>query len=279
MRNLIAFLKRFQVFLVFAGLQVIALSLYFTFFTFPRSQYFTTASSAAGTVLSWRNDLTKHLSLSRTNKKLQESNKDLLEKIPRNFVQIQKHLYTINDTLYKQKYEYMAGAVISSTVDKTNNYFTIDIGSRQGVKPGMGVVSDNGVVGVIHNCSAHFSVIKTVLTDDINIDVTIKPIDLNGLLKWDHKDAIYGNLTGISNDQKIKKWSKVYTRGSSGIYPAGVLIGRVTTLKPVEGEAFWDVKILFSENYRALQTVYVVRNLMLEEQKELEKQIPAPVVK
>ena len=279
MRNLIAFLKRFQVFLVFAGLQVIALSLYFTFFTFPRSQYFTTASSAAGTVLSWRNDLTKHLSLSRTNKKLQESNKDLLEKIPRNFVQIQKHLYTINDTLYKQKYEYMAGAVISSTVDKTNNYFTIDIGSRQGVKPGMGVVSDNGVVGVIHNCSAHFSVIKTVLTDDINIDVTIKPIDLNGLLKWDHKDAIYGNLTGISNDQKIKKWSKVYTRGSSGIYPAGVLIGRVTTLKPVEGEAFWDVKILFSENYRALQTVYVVRNLMLEEQKELEKQIPVPVVK
>ncbi len=279
MRNLTAFLKRFQVFLVFAGLQVIALSLYFSFFAFPRSQYFTTASNVAGTVLSWRNDVTKQLTLSKTNKKLQKSNKQLLEQVPRNFVKIQRHLYSIDDTLYKQKYEYIEGSVISSTVDKTNNYFTIDIGTRQGVKPGMGVISDNGVVGVIHNCSAHFSVIKTVLTDDINIDITIKPIGLNGLLKWDHRDARYGNLTGISNDQKIKKWSKVYTRGSSGIYPSGILIGKVATLKPVEGEAFWDVRILFTEDYRSLQSVYVVRNLMLEEQKELESQIPVPAIK
>ncbi len=279
MRNLIAFLKRFQIFLVFAGLQIVALSLYFTFFSFPRSQYLTTASGITGSIMSVRNDITKQFNLGKTNYTLQQKNVELMGKMPSSFIKIQKNVYKIDDTLYQQQYEYIAGTVINSTVDKVNNYFTINIGSKQGVEPGMGVISDKGVVGVIHNTSAHFSVIKTVLTENINIDVTIQPIGEFGLLKWDHKDARHGTVTGISNDLKIKKWSKVYTKGGSGIYPRGLLVGRVEKSEAVEGEAFWHVKVLFSEDYRSLQKVYVVRNLLQTEQKELEALIPKDKVK
>lgn len=278
MRNLIAFLKRFQIFLIFAALQVIALSLYFTFFAFPRSQYLTTASHVAGTVLKVRNDVTKHLNLSETNKSLHRKNKELMERMPETFIRMDNKVVKIDDTVYHQQYEYIMGTVINSTVDKANNYFTINIGSANGVKPGMGVFSDNGVVGVIHNTSEHFSVIKSVLTDNINIDVMIEPIGLFGLLKWDHSDARHGTIAGISNDLRIKKWSKVYTRGGSGIYPRGILVGRVQNLKAVEGEAFWDVEVLFSEDYRSLQKVYVVKNLLKVEQQKLEESIPEEVV-
>lgn len=274
MRNLIAFLKRFQLFLVFAGLQIIALSLYFTFFSFPRSQYLTTASGITGSIMTVRNDITKQLNLSKTNRTLHQKNVELMKQLPSSFTKIGKNIYKIDDTIYHQQYEYIAGTVINSTVDKANNYFTINIGSEQGVEPGMGVFSDKGIVGVIHNVSAHFSVIKSVLTDNINIDVTIQPIGLFGLLKWDHKDARHGTIAGISNDLKIKKWSKVYTKGGSGIYPRGILVGRVEKLEAVEGEAFWDVKVLFSEDYRSLQKVYVVKNLLQKEQKDLEALIP-----
>lgn len=278
MRNLIAFLKRFQIFLIFAALQVIALSLYFTFFAFPRSQYLKTASNVAGTVLKVRNDVTKHLNLSETNKSLHRKNKELMERMPETFIRMDNKVVKIDDTVYHQQYEYIMGTVINSTVDKANNYFTINIGSANGVKPGMGVFSDNGVVGVIHNTSEHFSVIKSVLTDNINIDVMIEPIGLFGLLKWDHSDARHGTIAGISNDLRIKKWSKVYTRGGSGIYPRGILVGRVQNLKAVEGEAFWDVEVLFSEDYRSLQKVYVVKNLLKVEQQKLEESIPEEVV-
>jgi len=274
MRNLIAFLKRFQIFLVFAGLQVIALSLYISFFSFPRSQYLTSASQISGTIYSWRNDITKQLDLSRTNDSLQRKIVELLEKQPDSFMRIDRTQVKINDTIFHQQYEYIPGTVINSTVDKPNNYFTIDIGKLQGVKPGMGVISDDGVVGVIHNVSDHYAVIKTVLTENINIDVIIQPIGLFGLLKWGQNDARHGIITGISNDLKIKKWSKVYTKGGSGIYPRGILLGRVEKLESVEGEAFWDVKVKFSEDYRSLQKVYVVRNLLLEEQQSLEGSIP-----
>ncbi|MCO5258733.1 MAG: rod shape-determining protein MreC [Crocinitomicaceae bacterium] len=274
MRNLFAFLKRFQIFLVFAILQVIALSLYFSYFFYPRSQYLTTASGAVAKVLEIKNSVTEHLNLKNTNTELQKRNQELLEKIPESFIRIDNYTVKINDTLNKQKFEYIPAEIINSTVEKRNNYFTINIGKVNGVERGLGVISDNGVVGVVHRCSDHYSVVKSVLTENINISVVIDKVGLFGLLKWDGADPRRGSVTGISNDIKIKKWSRVVTREGTGLFPKGIMVGKVEKLKEVEGEAFWDVSILFSEDYRKLQKVYVVKNIFSEEQNSLEALIP-----
>jgi rod shape-determining protein MreC len=274
MRNLIAFLRRFQIFLVFAILQVIALSLYFSFFYYPRSQYLTTASTINAKVWEARNAVTKQLKLNHTNTELQKSNALLMEKLPQSFIKIDQDLVKIDDTLFRQKYDYIRAEVINSTVEKRNNYFTINVGTKHGVERGLGVISDNGVVGVIHRSSEHYSIVKSVLSENINISVVIENMGLYGLLKWDGIDARRGSIAGISNDLQIKKWSRVVTREGTGIFPKGIMVGKVETLKNVEGEAFWDVSILFSEDYRKLQRVYVVKNLMAEEQQKLESLIP-----
>jgi rod shape-determining protein MreC len=274
MRKLIAFFQRFRVFLFFALLQIISLSVYITFLAFPRFQYLTTANSVTGQIYSWENDLTKHFNLSAENTKLQEENIALRAQLPKSLMKLSNNTVKIKDSLYKQQYEYIAGEVINSTVSNRNNYFTINIGEKHGVKRLMGVFSANGVVGVIHSTSSHFSVVKSVLTKDINIDVTIEPIGLFGLLKWDGKHPARGNIAGISNDLKIPRGSKVLTRGGSGIFPKGLLVGTVDAVYAIEGEAVWDVVINFSEEYRSLQRIYVVRNLMLEEQQKIEEGIP-----
>lgn len=274
MRNLIAFFRRFRVFLVFVILQVAALSTYFSFLQFPRSQYLTSASKISGTILSTRNDITKHFNLSKNNDALQKENISLRERLPQSYQKMQNGRVKINDTLYHQQYEYIPAEVINSTVGRRNNYFTLNIGSGQGVERGDGVFSDKGIVGVVHATSEHFSVVKSALTEDFNIDVMIEPIGLFGLLKWDGRDVRYGSITGISNDLKVKKWSKVVTRGSSGIFPRGLMVGHVQRIKSVEGKPLWDVMIRYSEDYRTIQRVYVIKNLFQEEQKEIENRIP-----
>ncbi len=274
MRNLIAFFRRFRVFLIFILLQVFALSTYFSFLNFPRSQYLTSASQVSGTILKARNDITKHFSLSKNNQALQRENIKLRERLPESMQRLQNGTILIDDTLFHQQYTYIPATLINSTLTKRNNYFTLNIGRLQGIKRGMGVFSDNGVVGIIHNVSDHFSVVKSVLTENINIDVMIEPIGLFGLLKWDGRDPRRGSITGISNDLKIKKWSKVVTRGGSGIFPRGIMVGRIGKLKAVEGKPLWDVEIRFTEDYRTLQRVYIIKNLLQEEQEELEDAIP-----
>ena len=141
----------------------------------------------------------------------------------------------------------------------------------------MGVFSNKGVVGVVHNTSEHYAVVKSVLTQNINIDVLILPIGLYGFLKWNGKDPRRGSITGITNDINIKKGSKVVTRGGSGVFPKGLLIGYVEQLLPVEGKPLWEVVIRFSEDYRRLDRVYVIKNLFIKEQSDLEKTIPNDV--
>ena len=274
MRNFLAFIRRFQVLLIFALLQGVALTLYFSFMQFPRSQYLTTASSVTGSLMEVRNDLTKHFELSKSNDSLQSENIRLMENAnAMSFISLDNGLVKINDTLHHQQYEYIPATVINSTYDKVNNYFTLNIGEAQGIEAGMGVFSGIGVVGVIHNTSEHYSVVKSVLTEAINIDIMLEKTGQFGLLKWNNRDARRGTMWGVSNDLDVKKWASVVTRGGGGIFPRGIPVGNVQSTEVVEGESLWDVTILFSEDYRSLQRVYVVKNLLKQEQEDLESHI------
>jgi rod shape-determining protein MreC len=276
MRNLIAFLQRFQIFLVFAVLQILALSWYVTYLSFPRNQFLTTNNNIAIQILEWEHDLTKHFNLSKNNTQLQWENTYWRKRQPQFMYQMSRSKVKINDTIFEQQYTYIPAEVINSSVDRRNNYFTLNVGSAQGIKRGMGVFCHEGVVGVIHYASKHYSLVKTVLTKNINIDVNIhtKKSDLPGFIKWDGQNARYGTITGINNDLRIKKWSNVVTRGGSGIFPKGIPVGKVSHTEPIEGQALWKVDILFAADYRSLQRVYVIKNLHLAEQTALEARIP-----
>lgn len=278
MRNFLAFIRRFQVLLFFALLQGIALTIYFTFSVFPRSQYLTTASSISGSVLSVRNNLTKHFSLDASNQKLQAENGQLRERLGESQLAIDQ-TWGLDSSKAKsdstiQQFEYIGGMVINSTFNRVNNYFTLNIGKLQGVEAGMGVISDKGVVGVVHNSSEHFSVVKSCLTSDINMDIMIEYSGEPGFLKWNGKNARKGSMTGVSNDKEVKPWSKVVTRGGAKMFPRGIPVGKVAKTVVVEGQPLWDITILYTENFRSVQYVYVVKNILLTEQNELESQIP-----
>lgn len=274
MRNLIAFFQRFRIFLVFALLQVVALSMYFTYSDFPRIQMLTTAGTINAQILTIRNDVTKHFNLEETNKQLEWENKRLREKLKNSLYKENKGLITVDDTLFRQNYSYIPATVINSTFDKRDNYMTIDIGKNHGIKRGDGVFSSRGVVGIVHLVSDNYAVVKTVLSKNINIDVMIEKGGSFGLLKWNGLDAKRGSISGISNDMRIKKWSKVVTRGGSGIFPRGILVGRVEKKGYIEGKPLWDITVRFSEDFRSIQHVYVVKNLMQEEFDTLQQQIP-----
>lgn len=68
----------------------------------------------------------------------------------------------------------MPAEVINSTSTKRDNYFTINKGRLTGIKEGMGVMSGEGIVGFVFDVSEHFSIVKTVLSDNINIPVKLK---------------------------------------------------------------------------------------------------------
>lgn len=237
----------------------------------------TTTTSFSGTLFEWQHEMTQYFNLRQNNDDLQRENSRLRSETIQSLIRMEHGIVKVDDTLHKVQYDYIPAKVINSTYTKRNNYFTIDIGTDQGIKRNMGVFSSDGVVGVIHYANEQYSIVKSCLTEKINIAVMIESSGEHGFLSWKGKDPRRGTLTGITNDSEVKKWSKVITRGSAGIFPEGIPVGKVEKSEVIEGKPLWDLTILFSENYRTVQRVYVVRNLLQEEQDEAESHIPPDV--
>lgn len=221
-----------------------------------------------------RNAVTKHFQLEGDNRTLQKANIQLRKQLPQSYLKIDKEHVKIDDSLYRQQYEFIPAVVIQSTHDKRNNFFTLNVGRKHGVKRSQGVISDKGVVGIVHGVSDYFCIVKSCLSENINIDIMVKKTGQFGLLKWNGKNPNKGTMWGVSNDLNVNRWAEVVTRGGSGMFPIGIPVGKIAKAEPVEGKPLWDLTILFSEDYKRTRSVYVINNLLMEEQERLENQIP-----
>mgnify|MGYP002633364206 FL=1 len=273
MRNLIAFFQRFRVFLVFLVLQIIALGSFFSWMSYPRTKFFNTSSVITGGILSWKHEVTKYLTLSDANERLQKDIIALRKEMPESYINIDTKTSLINDTLYEQAFRYIPATVINSSQQHKNNYFTIDAGRLKGISPKMGVVSSDGVVGIVYDVSDHFAVVKSILTENINFSAYIEGSTAFGILKYLDNDPRRVSLTGISNDITLKRGSLVKTRGSSGYFPKGLTIGKIDVMEPVEGKPLWDIKIRLSQDMRKVHHVFVVENILGEELEKLQGKV------
>ena len=238
----------------------------------PKSSYFTTASFITGNLFEIRHAISKHFLLEKNNEALQKENINLRKSSPLFLYNKESQETRLIDSTLAQQYDYIQGTIINSTTKKRNNFFTLNVGNIQGVEKGMGVFSSDGVVGIVHNTSDHFSVVKSVLTKNINIDVLLTDVGASGMLKWTGENSNIGYIAGVSNDIPIPIGSKVVTRGGSGIFPRGIDVGIVKKTKTIEGEASWHVDIEFSQKYASLENIYIVKNLFLDEFKKVQNQ-------
>lgn len=273
MLRFIAFFRRFRVFLVFLILQVIVLSSYFSVMSFPRTRFFNSSSAVVSKLLTWERNITKYFFLEEANIELQAENVRLEGKIPINFISVDPKTVIINDTIRELSYERIPATVINSSYSHTNNYFTINAGSLKGIERKMGVVSPEGIVGFVYDVSKHYAIVKSVLTENINLSAYVSGSDAFGLIKYDGVDPRRVQLTGISNDIIIKKGSRIKTRGSAGYFPQGLPIGTVENVEPIEGKPMWDISVRLSQDMRKLRYVYVLKNINQLELENLEKDI------
>lgn len=272
MRNFFAFFQKFKIFLVFIFLQILALTSYLSILNYPRTKYLNSSSSVYASMLSINHKVTKHFNLETENLVLQRALKRAQTENIDNYIPVSSSKIKIEDTVYQIQYKFIPATVINGTYSRKDNFFTLNQGRLAGIKKDMGVVSADGLVGIVYDVSNHYAVVKSVLHSSINIPVKVEGPNARGLLKWemDGKDPLRIKLTGISNDIPIPRASRVVTTGSSTIFPPGYSVGKVEITKTIEGKPEWDVIVRLSNDLRTVENVFVIENLMKLEQQDLE---------
>ena len=80
-------------------------------------------------------------------------------------------------------------------------------------------------------------------------------------------------LESVPKHQFISKGDTVMTSGYSTIFPKGILIGKVESFEVVPGSNSYDIVVKLFKNISSLQYVYVIKNVLAEEQLNLEKEV------
>ena len=227
--------------------------------------FFNTANRFTGTVLNSYNNITEYLTLRKANEQLASENARLRKAMDYSFRITDTVTHYRKDSLFS----YISAKVIQNSVHKQNNYILIDKGANHGIRPDMGVITSNGVVGTVIEVSDHYSRIISMLHSKYKLNGRIKKNNHLGSVEWDGTDYTKGILTDIPVHVKLQKGDTIVTSGNSLIFPEGLLIGTVEDYQQEKNEKFNYAVIRFSVDYNRLHHVYVINNLMLDEQTEL----------
>jgi len=272
MKNFFAFLSKYHKELLAIALQVLCLTIFFINNSFQRLTIISSSNAVVGSVYAEKNDLTKYFNLLEQNNKLAAENAMLRARVKEAyFLSTRKNFYR-HDSTQIQQYSFYSARAINATTNLQSNFITLNKGVMQGVRKDMGVISPSGLVGVVVNVSNNYSTVLPIINNRFTASVEIKRTKNFGLLKWDGVNSRYARIEDIANHARIVKGDTVITRASSAIYPTGIMVGVIDEIEQPEGSNYLDLKIRLSVDFSKISTVYVINNLMKQEQLQLEKE-------
>ena len=270
MRNLLMLFVRNGGLLLFLLLQGICMILVVRFSDKHSEILFSSASNISGYFQSQVDEVTKFYNLSSVADTLARENARLYAQLD----QTQLVRSPWRDTMKRSDeadnwYTYRPAQVRSNSISAHNNSLLIDIGKKHGITSGMGVVSSNGIVGVVKNARENFSSVMSILHKESRISVKIKNSNYFGLMVWETSNPLKASLIDIPKHAVLNKRDTVVTSGFSTIFPEGIVVGLVEdfTIKP--GSNSWEVDIGLTNDLANIRYVYVIENIMKEEHEAL----------
>ena len=271
MRTLFALIWKFYFAFLFILLEIFASFLIVQNNSFHKAGFLNSSNALSASLFKITNNISQYMRLRSTNELLAIENEKLHSQSILSFVKFNTGIWTINDTIFEQQYTYLSARVINNSIYKRNNYLTLNKGERHGIEPEMAVISSNGIVGIVKDVSDNFSSVLSVLHKDARISAKIKKSGSFGSLVWDGADFKTGTLSDIPVHAKISEGDTIVTSRYSAIFPDGILIGTIVGFKINPGDNFYTISVKFSTDFSNLSYVYVVDNLMKDEQILLEE--------
>ena len=271
MRNLITFIWKNYFFFLFLLMEVLCIYLIVQNNYFQKASFVNSSNQVSAMILKASAYVEEYFYLKNENEKLAKENAELRTHSFVSFAKIVNDEYLVNDTSFHQKYTYTSANAVNNSTNRRNNYLTLDKGTKQGIKNNMAVITSTGIVGQVKDVSENFCTVMSLLNSKTTISSKIKKDGSYGPLTWDGEDFGYATLHDIPTHVQLKKGDAIVTSAYSLTFPENIMIGTVESFVRKSGEYFFTVRVKLSTEFKKLSHVYIVTNILKQEQEELEK--------
>ena len=281
MRNLIDFLLKYNYWFLFILLEVASFVLLFRFNRYQQSVFFTSANVVVGSVYDVFSSITSYFHLKSANELLLDRNLWLEQQVDNleKALKAQKvDSFTIAAIreMPETEYKVFKAHVIKNSLNLADNYITLDKGAADGIRPDMGVVDGNGIVGIVYDVSPSYAVVISVLNSKSNISCKIANSDYFGYLNWAYGDSQYAYLRDLPRHANFTVGDTIVTSGYSSVFPEGVMVGTVEGVNETNDGLSYSLRVKLSTDFGRLSDVRVIARKGQQEQKELENRVMQP---
>lgn len=265
---------------LFIALETFSLYLISQNKTYQRSVLLSSSNIVVAKMYDLSSNVVEFFKLRKANANLSEENTNLQNQI----IELKNQFATLQPTTSdnlnfdfrvspEMEYRFISAKVIGNSTNKLQNYITINKGLLDGVKPDMGVVSDEGIVGIVQTVSDRFATIISVLNPKLHLSSKFLRNNYTGSLQWSGDDYRFSNLMDIARHVDVKLGDTIVTSGLTLTFPEGIPVGIVDNYELNESDPYYTIFVKLAVNFRTLSYVKIIDFKYAEEEKQLREKI------
>lgn len=260
MGNLLQLLLRIGGGLLFVLLEGICFYLIVSYNNAQQQVAISTANAFTGAVSERVSNMQAYLDLAEQIDQVKAENAELRAKLETSKYQSRLLIDSVFVDTVLQHFSFLPAQVVSKTLLGRDNTMTINRGRLSGITPHTGVISPNGVVGVVVAVSDHHARVMTTLHRQSRVSAALKSSNYHGSLTWDGDDARYMTLEAIPKHITVAIGDTIVTSGYSDLFPRGIQLGTVKDFKQPKGGNNYTIRIAPFADLMAIEHVYVVKS-------------------
>jgi rod shape-determining protein MreC len=273
-QQILNFLIKHNHWFLFILLEGISFVLLFSFNNYQSASMFTSTNEVAGNIYSMISDVDGYFTLNDENQALLEHNKELIREIEA----LKEELATLKDSsaiaaFPDGKFRFNTARAVNNSLNKLQNFITIDKGENDGIGSEMGVFNDKGVVGIIYQTSGNFSLVMPLLNSKSMLSCRVKGSNSFCTLRWHGEELQYSYLIDLPRYDIFQQGDTVVTSGFSSIFPADIPVGEIERLEDSDDGMFYRARVRLFVDFASIDNVFVVGNDNKKEQDTLEQSI------
>ena len=223
-----------------------------------------------GWICGTSDNIRSYFNLRERNHQLEEENAILSEQI-RNYREMQAQDSARSSFCAPAEgFTYIFAKTAKISIGAQHNHVVLNKGYADGVSERCGIITNQGVIGVIDAVDRNYSYGRTLMNPNTSVSVKVDESEIAGPMVWDGKSTNRALMRGVPLFQKLHEGDSVRTSGYSSIFPAGIPVGTVEGSTTRNG-ATQDVEIKLFQDFSAVDYVVIVRNEDREEIDAIEK--------
>lgn len=264
MQQIINFLIRYKTFLLYLLLLLISFVFTLQSHSYHQSKFLNSSNYFTGSLYQLSDNITSYFELGEENQKLLKENELLRHQL------YNQETYAVEQDTNQLSYKVVSARVVKNSFTNQRNYITINKGTKDSIEQDMGIITDNGILGIVENTSNGFASVQSILNEKSRINAKIKNSNHFGSLIWDMKKYSTVQLTDIPRLAPLSIGDTIVTGAMSSIFPENIPIGTISRFDLDSSKSFYFIDVALFTDMTNVKNVYVITDLNRDEILELE---------